>query len=326
MNSWSDSLAREYAILILCLDPCPLRSRHTPKSLGMKVRILTNLHATTDLTGKGAGYIEKVGTNVQVGKPGDAVLLSFSYCSTCQDCSTNHPSYCESFTAMNYQTDPGTFQASNGQKVGGLFFGQSSMASYTIAKQASVVNVTSVIHDESELRLFAPLGCGFQTGFGAIDVTANAGPDDTVVVIGIGGVGFSAIAVISASTPRCWWYTFTEASQGAKLNQCNTIIAVDRVGQRLQLAREFGATHIIDSSETQDLVAEVKALTKGRGSTITLDTTGNMKLIENGLAMTANRGQMIIVGVPPMDGQLGVHLVEFMQVSGPFSAVASPVR
>ncbi|KAK6379354.1 hypothetical protein LTS17_006272 [Exophiala oligosperma] len=191
--------------------------------------------------------------------------------------------------------DPDTFLDSNGQKICGLFFGQSSMASYTIAKQASVVNVTSVIRNESELKLFAPLGCGFQTGFGAIDVVASAGPDDTVVVMGIGGVGFSAIA-------------------GAKLNQCNTIIAVDRVPQRLQLAREFGATHVIDSSETQDLVAEVKALTKGRGSSITLDTTGNMKLIENGLAMTANRGQMIIVGVPPMDAQLGVHLVSFMQV------------
>ncbi|KAJ9640573.1 hypothetical protein H2204_003201 [Knufia peltigerae] len=243
---------------------------------------------------EGAGYIERLGTNVQVGKPGDAVLLSFSYCSTCGDCSTNHPSYCESFTALNYQTDPDTFLDSNGQKICGLFFGQSSMASYTIAKQASVVNVTSVIRNESELKLFAPLGCGFQTGFGAIDVVASAGPDDTVVVMGIGGVGFSAIA-------------------GAKLNQCNTIIAVDRVPQRLQLAREFGATHVIDSSETQDLVAEVKALTKGRGSSITLDTTGNMKLIENGLAMTANRGQMIIVGVPPMDAQLGVHLVSFMQ-------------
>lgn len=99
---------------------------------------------------------------------------------------------------MNYATDPDTFVAPNGQKIGGLFFGQSSMASYTIVRQSSVVNVASLVRDESELKLFAPLGCGFQTGFGTIDVVAKAGPHDTVVVMGIGGVGFSAIAVRSA--------------------------------------------------------------------------------------------------------------------------------
>ncbi|KIW10686.1 hypothetical protein PV08_11650 [Exophiala spinifera] len=266
-----------------------------PKVLGHEGWYFPQLRfSQAELTGKGAGYIEQVGKNVQVGKPGDAVLLSFSYCSTCRDCSALHPSYCESFSTVNYVTDPETFLSPDGQNIGGLFFGQSSMASYTIARQASVVNVSSLIHDESELKIFAPLGCGFQTGFGAIDLVAKAGSGDAVVVMGIGGVGFSAIA-------------------GAKLNKCHTIIAIDRVEQRLQLAREFGATHVINSTETEDLVAEVKSLTKGAGSTITLDTTGNMRLIENGLAMTANRGQMIVVGVPPMDAQLIVHVVSFLQ-------------
>jgi len=212
--------------------------------------------------------------------------------------------------ADNYQLDADTFVSTKEQKLGGLFFGQSSLASYTIARQSSVVNVTSLIHDEAELKLFAPLGCGFQTGMGAVDVLAKAGPNDTVVVMGIGGVGFTSIAVRLAPFPLSLY----SCHQGAKFNNCHTIIAVDRVKERLQLALELGATHIIDTSDGADLISQVKSITKGVGSSITIDTTGNMKVIEAGLAMTANRGQMIILGVPPLDAQLGVHLVSFMQV------------
>ncbi|EXJ79941.1 hypothetical protein A1O3_08227 [Capronia epimyces CBS 606.96] len=246
---------------------------------------------------EGAGYIERAGAKVDVGKPGDAVLLSYSSCATCRDCVDHHPAYCESFAAINYETETDTFvskEAATPLGLGGLFFGQSSFANYTIVKQASVVNVSSIVRDESELKLFAPLGCGFQTGMGAVDVVAQAGPGDAVVVLGVGGVGLSAIAA-------------------AKFNRSHTIIAVDRVKSKLQLALELGATHVIESSDDTDLVAEVKALTQGAGASIVVDTTGNMKVIEAGLALTANRGQLIIIGVPPMDAQLGVHLVTFMQ-------------
>jgi Zn-dependent alcohol dehydrogenase len=98
---------------------------------------------------------------------------------------------------------------------------------------------------------------------------------------------------------------------------CHTIIAVDRIIERLEIAKTFGATHTINTSDSnQNIVEEVKALTGGCGSSITVDTTGNMGLIGSGMDFTANRGQMVILGVPPMDGILSVHLITFMQVWG----------
>jgi Zn-dependent alcohol dehydrogenase len=96
---------------------------------------------------------------------------------------------------------------------------------------------------------------------------------------------------------------------------CHTIIAVDRISERLETAKTFGATHTINTSDSkQDIVEEVKGLTEDCGSSITVDTTGNMGLIGSGMDFTANRGQMVILGVPPPDGSLSVHLITFMQV------------
>lgn len=99
------------------------------------------------------------------------------------------------------------------------------------------------------------------------------------------------------------------------MNDCLCIIGVDKYSSRLDLARSLGATHVINTSDsTIDLGQEVKRITDGSGSTITIDTTGNMGLIEKAMNFTANRGQMIILGVPPLNSQLHVHLFSFMQV------------
>jgi len=80
------------------------------------------------------------------------------------------------------------------------------------------------------------------------------------------------------------------------------------------LAKELGATHVINTSDPKlELVQEIKFLTNGIGASIVIDTTGNMGLIGNGMDFTANRGQMVILGVPPVDAFLGVHLITFMQ-------------
>jgi len=93
------------------------------------------------------------------------------------------------------------------------------------------------------------------------------------------------------------------------------IIGVDRFDERLELATSFGATHVINTSTLEgSVVDKIRSLTGGVGPSITIDTTGNMGLIGNGMEFTANRGQMILLGVPPMDGLLSVHLVPFMQV------------
>jgi Zn-dependent alcohol dehydrogenase len=92
------------------------------------------------------------------------------------------------------------------------------------------------------------------------------------------------------------------------------IVGVDRSDERLTLAKELGATHTINTSDPQvNLVEVVKSYTDGVGASIVIDTTGNMGVIGSGMDFTANRGQMVILGVPPIDGSLGVHLITFMQ-------------
>ncbi|OCK78337.1 NAD(P)-binding protein, partial [Lepidopterella palustris CBS 459.81] len=243
---------------------------------------------------EGAGYVEEIGTDVKNAQVGDAVLLSFQFCSTCKDCKDGHPSYCKQFAAINYGGEQGVYETTE-SKASGVFFGQSSFSSHAIVKEASVTIVSSIVKNNEELKLFAPLGCGFQTGVGTVDQLTGAGGKDAIVIMGLGGVGLTAI-------------------MAAKLKGCITIIGVDRSQERLEMAKTFGATHIVNSSNLKvSLVEEIRSLTDGNGSSITIDTTGNMDLIGNGMDFTANRGQMIILGVPPMDASLGVHLVSFMQ-------------
>ena len=125
---------------------------------------------------------------------GDPVLLSFDHCTACTQCRTGHPAYCATFSALNIGGEKATFQV-EGADVAGQFFGQSSFANLSAVKEASVVNVKGLIRDEEELKLFAPMGCGFQTGAGTVVNLAKATRDDRVVVMGLGGVGLAAVMV-----------------------------------------------------------------------------------------------------------------------------------
>lgn len=145
----------------------------------------------------GSGYAVKTGKNVTDIQAGDPVLLSFYACGACEQCRDKHPSYCDSFATENYigRTGHVTCTGGEGEEVHARFFGQSSFARYSVVDRASVVNAKPLIKDESELSLFAPLGCGFQTGMGAIENVARPGLDDAVVVLGLGSVGVAALMV-----------------------------------------------------------------------------------------------------------------------------------
>jgi Zn-dependent alcohol dehydrogenase len=150
---------------------------------------------------EGGGYVEKVGASIAHVKEGNSVLLSFSFCGKCRDCEAHHPSFCQLFSEINCVGDPDVFQNTAGVKAWGGFFGQSSFASLAIAKGTSVVNVTDLIQNEEELKLFAPLGCGFQTGAGTVDKLCSASKQDIVVILGLGGVGLSSVMVIFRTLP-----------------------------------------------------------------------------------------------------------------------------
>jgi len=100
------------------------------------------------------------------------------------------------------------------------------------------------------------------------------------------------------------------------MNGCKVIIGVDRIPERLAISKACGATHTINTLDSDLSLEEVvKSVTGGNGSTITVDTTGNVNLIRMGMDFTADRGQMILLGVAPMDATLAVPIVAFMQVS-----------
>lgn len=144
----------------------------------------------------GSGYVKEVGPGVTVAKPGDPVLLSYAFCNDCSVCKSGHHSHCLTFNELNFNKTAQTAIFSTKGKdnnVEGAFFGQSSFASYSIVRQCSVVNAKGLVNDKKDLQLFAPLCCGIQTGSGTVINAAKAGPDDIVCVIGLGGVGLSAV-------------------------------------------------------------------------------------------------------------------------------------
>lgn len=243
--------------------------------------------------------MRSVGPGVTVAKAGDPVLLSFAFCESCAICLATHHSHCNSFNDLNFGPQPATFGAPNDASnptIPGAFFGQSSFASLSIVRQSSVVNASSLVASKAELQLLAPLGCGVQTGAGTVINAAAAQPHDIVCVLGLGGVGLSAI-------------------MGARIQGCRRIIGVDRVASRLELAKAMGATHVVDTSklaEGETLVSAVRAVSEDLGPTVTVDTTGVPALIKAMIEFSRNRGKILQVGSAPFDFKLELPVFDFM--------------
>ncbi|KAF2088047.1 alcohol dehydrogenase [Saccharata proteae CBS 121410] len=272
---------------------------------------------------EGSGIVERIGSKVTAAQPGDPVLLSFSSCGECAICKLGHPAHCINFNDLNFlggqdffsgSEEDGKVEMEEGQQqpeIAGRFFGQSSFASVTVARESSIVNVKGLVRGEEELKLLAPLGCGIQTGVGTVVNVGGAGESDSVAVLGVGGVGLSAI-------------------MGAKIQNCKTIVGIDRFESRLQTAKELGATHTINTSGMQnldDVVEAVRAVTEGLGTSITIDTTGFMPLVQKALEFTRFKGKLIQVGAAAMGAKLEVEAFPFMVAGKQYiGAVEGDVR
>lgn len=248
--------------------------------------------------------MREIGPNITAAKIGDPVILSFAACRNCEQCLNQHPAHCIRSQPLNFEVGPDYLVAQQTSEdlqepnIYGKFFGQSSFASWSIVSEESVVNVSGIVKDKEDLALMSPLGCGIQTGTGALINVGNVGTNDRVVVLGLGGVGLSAI-------------------MAAKIKACKIIIGVDRYESRLILARELGATHCINTAnlEVEEVADAVQKITANMGSTVTLDTTGFPPLIREGLKMTGFRGKVIQVGTAPETAVIDIPIHEFM-VSG----------
>ncbi|KAL4816985.1 chaperonin 10-like protein [Aspergillus spinulosporus] len=249
---------------------------------------------------EGAGVVLEVGEKVKHVSKNDKVLLSFDYCGACSQCDEGHPAYCSEWVPRNFgqkRLDGSlTLADASGAKVHGNFFGQSSFARHTVVSSASVVKVPS----DTRLDLFSPLGCGIQTGAGAILNTLDVQPGKSVAVFGVGSVGMSAI-------------------MAAKLRNAKTIIAIDLQPQRLELAKKLGATHTVLGSDT-DVVAQIQKISGSNGVDYSVDCAGIPQVVEKALDCLGTRGKGATVGAPTPGVRAGVdvfsHLVMGRQYLG----------
>lgn len=240
---------------------------------------------------EGAGIVEEVGAAVTKVAPGDQVLLSYTSCGRCPNCREGHPAYCDTWLPSNLiggERADGTSPISrDGVPLGGHFFGQSSFAHHAVVDERSVVKAPA----DAPLDLLAPLGCGVMTGAGAVWNVLSPRPGATLLVTGAGAVGLSAV-------------------MAARLTPATRIIAVDRVGKRLELAAELGATDTIDTTH-EDLGEAVAKLTSGRGVDGVVETTGNAGVLGVAISSLAPRGTAVIVGAPAFGTEVPVN-VNFM--------------
>lgn len=211
---------------------------------------------------EGAGYVRAIGPGVTKSvSVGDPVLLSFDHCGSCESCSAGHPAYCASFMALNIPCVEEVFRSEDGREgIAGKSFGQSSFASFSVVNEKCILPAKDLVRSKEELQLFAPLGCGIQTGAGAVLNIAKPGPKDRVMVLGLGGVGLSAV-------------------MAAKTLGCAQIVGVDKVKSRIELAKELGATHGYDTTGVEDLVAGFREVSGGKGPTCVIDSEFRLFLV-----------------------------------------------
>ncbi|MEU9052061.1 NAD(P)-dependent alcohol dehydrogenase [Streptomyces sp. NPDC048384] len=237
---------------------------------------------------EGAGVVEAVGPEVTGVAPGDHVVLSFTSCGDCRNCRGGHPAYCATWLPLNLiggRRADGTGTISRGgEELGGHFFGQSSFAERALVDERSLVKVDP----EVPLASIAPLGCGVQTGVGAVWNVLKPVTGSTVVVLGAGAVGLSAV-------------------MAAALTPATHVVAVDRVDERLSLAKELGATHTVNATEA-DLGEALAEITGGQGADGVVETTGNVGVLRQGVDALAARGTLVVVGAPPFGTEVALDV------------------
>jgi S-(hydroxymethyl)glutathione dehydrogenase / alcohol dehydrogenase len=228
---------------------------------------------------EGAGVVEQVGAEVTTVRPGDHVVACLSgFCGSCPQCLSGHPNLCTGGLVM--RADSAAPRVSQNGLPFRQFAGIGSYAEKMLLHENSLVK----IDPELPLDKAALVGCGVLTGVGAALRSSGLAAGQTVAVFGCGGVGLSIV-------------------QGARIGGARQIIAIDQFGQKRQLAMRVGATHFVNSSET-DAVKAVRELTGGLGVDHAFEAVGLATLCRQAIESLAIRGTATIVGVLPPDAMI----------------------
>ncbi|MFI5755594.1 NAD(P)-dependent alcohol dehydrogenase [Streptomyces sp. NPDC051569] len=227
---------------------------------------------------EGAGIVERTGSAVTSVAPGDSVVMSYQACGHCRPCRRGQYTYCEQAFPINFggsrMDGTNALHSRTEEKDGeihGHFFGQSSFATHALATERNVVKVA----DDLPLDLLSPLGCGLQTGAGAVLNSLRIPAGASVVVMGTGTVGLAAI-------------------MAAKVVGASPIIAVDVVPERLAMAAELGATHTVNGKE-EDTAARIAEITGG-GADYVLEITGLPHMLTLAVDALAPLGTAALIG------------------------------
>jgi aryl-alcohol dehydrogenase len=230
---------------------------------------------------EGAGVVEYIGAEVQHVAVGDHVVLSFDSCGACASCRDDQPAYCAQWFDLNLRgtrLDGSPMVTSPaGEHINGGFFRQSSFAQFALAHRRNVVKV----RQDAPLELLAPLGCGIQTGAGAVLNVLRPAVGTSIAIFGAGAVGLAAI-------------------MAARINGCSEIVAFDKVPSRRALALELGATRALDPTEG------CRQLIDKGGVDFSVEATGVPSVAEAAISVLTRSGTCGLLGTPPRDAKLSI--------------------
>ncbi len=221
-----------------------------------------------------AGRISATGPNVRGLQTGDSVIVTLiRACGTCPSCAGGKPTICET----SYDGDHGPLKTTDGGKLHQAM-ASGAFAEKVVVEQSQIVKISHDIPKEAA----ALIACGVITGVGAVVNAAGLRPGQDVVVIGAGGVGLNAI-------------------QGARIAGARRIVAVDMSEDKLEIAREFGATHGVLATTDKPWRASYKAL-GGRGADAVIVTVGAIPAYDDAPKYLGMGGKVIMVGMPHSGG------------------------
>ena len=240
---------------------------------------------------EGAGIVQQVGGKVTKVKAGDRVGISFRSCGDCRKCHSHAPAYCKDFVPLNIfgrRLDGSRAIKRDGEEIGSHFFGQSSFATHALTSETNVVKLP----DDIPFEVAAPLGCGVQTGAGTVLNSLSCTAGSSIIITGCGVVGLSAV-------------------MAAKISGCKTIIAIEPVAARRQLALEVGATHVIDPLQHQDFEQAIRDVVPD-GVDYAIDTTGRRLTLDNLTRCFTTQGTLAMVGMTRADDDFVCTGMQFL--------------